>query len=62
MNKKGKKWPKKFAITKLPISFDSFDNLITGRVSYFANHETTQLSTYCRASIENDCYTIFFKD
>ncbi len=42
---------KKFAITKLLISFDSFDNFKTGRVSYFAKHETTKLFAFCRALV-----------
>jgi len=36
-------------ITKLPISFDHFDNFETGRVLYFAKHKITKLSVFCRA-------------
>jgi len=45
------KFCKKNAITKLLISFDSFDNFETGRVSYFAKHETTKLFAFCRALV-----------
>jgi len=43
------KFCKNFAITKLPISFDHFNNFETGHVLYFAKHKTTKLSAFYRA-------------
>jgi len=45
------KFFKNFALPKLPIGFNGFDNFGTGRVSYFTKHETTELSPFCRALV-----------
>jgi len=46
-------------MTKLPISFDHFDNFETGCVLYFVKHETTKLSAFCRALVFGAILTTF---
>jgi len=43
------KFRKNFAITKIAICFDSFDNFETGRVLYFAKLRNTKIIVFCRA-------------
>ncbi len=43
------KFCKNFAITKIMICFDSFNNFKTGRVLYFAKLQNTKIIVYCRS-------------